>query len=124
MSVSYCLPAKISRPGPQGIKTRYISDKKELSNLHPLLVISKNCRDRRIPYVVSGLSFIYIRASIARAEGADPSWGPLIPIEAEIEAFKAETVVGMGKKENIADEETKSHWHKEERRKLRIQHQQ
>ena len=124
MSVSYCLPAKISRPGPQGIKTRYISDKKELSNLHPLLVISKNCRDRRIPYVVSGLSFIYIRASIARAEGADPSCGPLTPIEAEIEAFKAETVVGMGKKENIADEETKSHWHKEERRKLRIQHQQ
>ena len=124
MSVSYCLPAKISRPGPQGIKTRYISDKKELSNLHPLLVISKNCRDRRIPYVVPELSFIYIRASIARAEGADPSWGPLIPIGAEIEAFRAETVVGMGKKENIADEETKSHWHKEERRKLRIQHQQ
>ena len=50
-------------------------------------------------------------ASIARAEGADPSWGPLIPIEAEMEAFKAETAVGMGKKENIADEETKSHWH-------------
>ena len=48
----------------------------------------------------------------------------LIPIEAEMEAFKAEAVVGMGKKENIADEETKSHWHKEERRKLRIQHQQ
>ena len=48
----------------------------------------------------------------------------LIPIEAEIEAFRAETAVGMGKKENIADEETKSHWHKEKRRKLKIQHQQ
>ena len=53
--------------------------------------ITKNCRDRRIPYVVSGLSFIHIRASIARAEGADLSWGPLIPIEAEIEA---ENIIG------------------------------
>ena len=50
--------------------------------------------------------------------------GPVIPIGAEIEAFKAETVVGMGRKESIADEETKSHWHKEKRRKLKIQHQQ
>ena len=48
-----------------------------------------------------------------------PSWGPLIPIGAEMEAFKAETAVGMGEKENIADEETKSHWHKEEREEIK-----